>query len=482
MRTLKSIWPGLLILIVYLAVGTLYVMYTPIWQAPDEPAHYNYVRSLAEGQGIPVMQGGDYDQSYLERLTSEGFPPNLPVDDLEYEDHQPPLYYMLGTMVYLIFGPSVRWLRLFSLVLGGVSVTMIFLILREFWPSQPGLTWFGGGVVAFIPQYIAVTASVNNDVLVFALLWLWLWLALRYLRGQISPWTLGGLAGALLLTKTTGYGVLLLAPLIVYLRYRRGGMSLKWAAQQILALLLPALLLGGIWWVRNAIVYGWPDILGLMRHNEVVAGQPETSGFIAQQGFLPFLMRAFWTTFRSFWGQFGWMGVVLDARIYQGLAIFSGLTVYGALLRLYEALDQGMDPRQRDALVVLVASALITVAMFVGYNLTFVQHQGRYLFPALPLFALAVALGWERLMRRRLAVTTAIGLLLILFVLGAVGLISGDPALWPMVMLATVTVSMPLLAFLPDRWYGLVVAGALVGMVALDLWSLFGFIVPMLAG
>ncbi|MGC9348068.1 MAG: DUF2142 domain-containing protein [Anaerolineae bacterium] len=480
MRTLKSIWPGLLILLTYLIVGTLYVMYTPIWQAPDEPAHYNYVRSLAEGRGIPIMEAGDYDQAYLERLTSEGFPPDLPVDDLEYEDHQPPLYYMLGTMVYLTFGPSVRWLRLFSLLLGAVSVTMVFVILREFWPSQPGLTWLGGGLVAFIPQFVAVTASVNNDALVFALLWLWLWLALRYLRGQISPWALGILAGALLLTKTTGYGVLLLAPLIVYLRYRRGSMSPKWATHQLVALLLPALLLGGIWWSRNAVVYGWPDILGLTQHNDVVVGQPETGEWIAQQGFLPFLVDGFRTTFRSFWGQFGWMGVVLDARIYQGLAIFSALTVYGALWRLFEALDRGMDARQRDALIVLSASALITVSMYVGYNLTFVQHQGRYLFPALPLFALADALGWERLMQRRLAVTTALGLLLILTVLGIAGLIVGDPALWLMAMLALATVGLPLLAFLPDQWYGLVIAGVLTGMVALDLWCLFGFIVPML--
>ena len=74
-----------------------------MWQAPDEPAHYNYVRALAEGGGFPVMEPGDYDQTYLSRLTSEGFPPALPVDAVEYEDHQPPLYYLLATPVYWLF-------------------------------------------------------------------------------------------------------------------------------------------------------------------------------------------------------------------------------------------------------------------------------------------------------------------------------------------------------------------------------------------
>ena len=88
---MKANWPAAVILVVYLVVGSLYAAGTPIWQAPDEPAHYNYIRSLAEGEGLPVMESGDYDQAYLSRLTSEAFPPELSVLPLEYEDHQPPL-------------------------------------------------------------------------------------------------------------------------------------------------------------------------------------------------------------------------------------------------------------------------------------------------------------------------------------------------------------------------------------------------------
>ncbi len=478
---MRRSWPAVLILIAYLVVGTLYAVHTPLWQAPDEPAHYNYVRSLATGQGIPVMQVGDYDQAYLSRLTSEGFPPELSIDALEYEDHQPPLYYLLATPMYVIFRGSVRALRLFTLLLGGVGVAMIFLILREFWPEDPNVAWFGGGLVAFIPQYLAVTASVNNDALTLVLFWLWLWLALRYLRGRASTWALGAIAGSLLLTKTTGYGVLPLTLLAVYLRYRRAGMPLKWVVRQLLGLLAPALVLGGLWWARNLSVYGWPDFLGLQRHNAVVAGQPRTAEMIASQGIIPFLRGAAWTTFRSFWGQFGWMGVVLDLRIYQGLLIFSALTVYGAIWRLVEALYRGMGARQRDALVLLGVAALITVAMYLGYNLTFVQHQGRYLFLALPLVALSAALGWKRLLERQLAIATALALLLLTAALGIFGVVTGEPPLWPMMMLAGGTVMLPMLAFLGDRWYPVAGGGFLLGMVGLDLWCLFGFIVPMLS-
>jgi len=473
-------WPAMVILAVFLIVGTLYAVYTPVWQAPDEPAHYNYIRALAEGDGFPVLEPGDYDQAYLSRLTSERFPPELPVDSVKYEGHQPPLYYLLATPVYWLGGGSVVALRLFSLLLGGVGVAMVMAILREFWPERPGIAWLGGGLVAFIPQFVAMMAAINNDALTLALLWLWLWLALRYLRGKTSPWVLGIVLGLLLLTKSTGYGAAVLAVLAIALRARRTGQSLRWSAREVLIILGPALVLGALWWVRNSVIYGWPDVMGLIRHDEVVFGQPRTADWIAREGLFPFLIGAFRTTFRSFWGQFGWMGVVLDARIYLGLGIFSGLLAWGAVWRLATGLRAGLEARQRDGLLLLGASTLITAALFVGYNLTFVQHQGRYLFPALPLFGLAAAAGLEQLLNHKLAVVTALCMLLALIVVGIVGLLAGDLPFWSMALFGVAMVAVPVAAFVPQRWHGLLGGGLLLALAALNVWCLFGFIVPIL--
>ena len=478
-------WPAAAILAIFLVVGTLYAVYTPVWQAPDEPAHYNYIRSLAEGDGFPVLEPGDYDQAYLSRLTSEGFPPELPVDAVQYESHQPPLYYLLATPVYRLFAGEVIPLRLFSLLLGAVGVAMVMAILREFWPERPGLAWLGGGIVAFIPQFVAMMAAINNDALTLALLWLWLWLALRYLRGATSPWVLGSVLGLLLLTKSTGYGAAVLAVLAIALRARRTGQSVRWSAREVLTIFGPALILGALWWTRNIAVYGWPDVMGLIRHDAIVTGQPRTMDWIARDGLFPFLGGALRTTFRSFWGQFGWMGVVLDARIYLGLAIFSGLTVWGAAWRLATSLRTGglrvgLEARQRDGLLLLGASALITAVLFVGYNLTFVQHQGRYLFPALPLVGLAAA-GLDQLLDRKLAVVTALCMLLALIVVGVVGLLAGDLPLWSMALFGAAMIVLPVAAFIPQTWRGLLSVGLLLALTALDVWCLFGFIIPILA-
>ena len=217
-------------------------------------------------------------------------------------------------------------------------------------------------------------------------------------------------------------------------------------------MLLPALVLGALWWGRNVAVYGWPDVMGLIRHDAVVVGQPRTADWIARDGLIPFLAGAAQTTFRSFWGQFGWMGVVLDSRIYRGLAIFTGLIVWGAVWRLAQALRQGLEARQRDTLILLGASAGITVAMFFWYNVTFVQHQGRYLFPALPSPAVAAAEGWNSSPTANSPSVTALCMLIAVVIAGVVGLIGGDLPLWSMAMMGTAAIVLAAAALTPEVW------------------------------
>ena len=102
---------GLLValLLLYGVIGTLFAIRTPAWQAPDEPAHYNYVAQLAQNGCCPVLEMGDWDSPYLEALKSARFAPdllgNLPA--IQYEDHQPPLYYGLLSLVFNLTGGSL---------------------------------------------------------------------------------------------------------------------------------------------------------------------------------------------------------------------------------------------------------------------------------------------------------------------------------------------------------------------------------------
>ena len=422
-----------IIVTVYATIGVLYATLTPTWQVPDEPAHYNYIRALAEGRGFPVLEPGDYDQAYLERLTAERFPPQLSIEPVEYEDHQPPLYYLLATPVYLLFAGAVLPLRLISVVLGALLLLVAFGAARAIFPARPELALMVVAFIAFIPQHVAMTAGVNNDTLAELVVGGTLWALVVYVGGRGDrPWPVGLLLAVALLTKTTAYAVVVVAVVAVLIRWRRERRTCKWAAGQLAWMLVPALLLSAPWFIRNCLTYGWRDPLGLARHNEIVVGQMRTSEYLALYGWASYWERALRFTFQSFWGQFGWMGVVLPARIYQALALLAAFLLVGFIIHLLQK-RQSPSPPVPQSPSLLALFAVLTFLSFVWYNLTFVQHQGRYLFPALIPIGTASALGLSTLAQ-----------------------------------------------VLPRRLRPWAIAALFAGLAALDVYCLFKFIIPFL--
>lgn len=374
----------------FLLLAALYAWLTPAWQNPDEPAHYNYIRQLAENGSLPVLQPGDYDQQYLADIVARNFPPQLSIDALRYEGHQPPLYYLLLAPVYRASAGSPLALRLGSALLGALLVLCAGLAAWEYFQPQLPLALAAAAFVAFIPQHVAMLASVNNDALAELWMMLGFWLLLRSAAAPNTHnyWLLSLVLGLAFITKATVYILLLPVLLLLWLDWRAG----RSTPAASIAKLLPALLLGGPWWARNAAVYGWPDVLGLQRHAAVVVGQPRTADWLAQFGAAQFLRRLLATTFNSFWGQFGWMSAPMSGAIYALLGLLCAAICAALWLGRASAATSKNTLRQRQHML-LLAVAAGTLLAFLYYNLSFVQHQGRYLFPALLPLAIVATHG-----------------------------------------------------------------------------------------
>jgi 4-amino-4-deoxy-L-arabinose transferase-like glycosyltransferase len=477
------------IVLVYLILATLYAVYTPHWQAPDEPAHYNYVKYLGEQYRFPLLKAGDYPAAYLEEIKAARFPPEMSIDPIRYEFHQPPLYYVLAVPVYRLFGGALLPLRLLSVALGALLLLVVCWTVQALIPDRPFLALGATAFVAFLPMHLAMTAAVNNDTLSELLLATILLLSIRYLKLPGS--SLGqreGLQLLILLGITTGLGLLtksavyvavplvLLAIALKHLWLERPSLSGGLKAGIVYA--VPAFLMGLPWWLRNIALYGGVDFLGLDRHDEVVVGQLRTAEFVAGRGFGALLHDFSLTTFHSFWGQFGWMGVLLDTRIYQALAILSALALIGFLIWALDTWrSRAARPRwQWAAGSLLVASGILTLAAYLWYNTQFVQHQGRYLFTALVPLSLAMALGWREALRHQRAWP-----LVAVLLVGAVALrLAGWLPNWPLLMLVTAAVALAVRRFLPRRLDPFVQACPYLLFILLDLASLFLFIVPQL--
>jgi 4-amino-4-deoxy-L-arabinose transferase-like glycosyltransferase len=390
------------ILLAYLALGTAYALQIPAWQAPDEPAHYNYIQFIATEKTLPVLEQGEYNQAYNEEFTRT--PQNtasLSIDPLRYEDYAPPLYYLLAAPIYALTDGWLTAIRLFSVILGGALVVVAYLIGAEAYPDQLVYALGGAAFVAFVPQHLAMLSAVNNDSLAELLIALTVLQALRLFRSPTIPRRklilLGVTLGLGLLTKATFYYTAIpIAFIALILHSRRYALRFT----PYVLVFVPALLIGAGWWLRNLIVYGGFDVLGLARHNAIVVGQPTTAQWLSDYGAGGVLQRFFTTTYRSFWGQFGWMSTPLPDREYLLLGGLSLAALVGWIWWVVERRmkDEGgrmkrifrLTP-QAGLLVLLFA---LTVGGYLYYNVTFVQHQGRYLFPALIPIGLVFAIGW----------------------------------------------------------------------------------------
>ena len=156
------------LLVTYGIVGGLFAVLTPAWQVPDEPAHYNYARQIVERRRCcPVIEVGDWDQTYLDQIKAARFAPDLlgNLDTIQYENHQPPLYYQMVSFLYGWFDGNLVIMRLFSVLLGAGVVWCAYEMSKSLLPDRPGVALGAAAFVAFLPQHVAMLAGVNNDSL-----------------------------------------------------------------------------------------------------------------------------------------------------------------------------------------------------------------------------------------------------------------------------------------------------------------------------
>jgi 4-amino-4-deoxy-L-arabinose transferase-like glycosyltransferase len=528
-----------LILLAYLILGVLFAVYTPRWQAPDEPAHYNYLRYLAENGRFPVLQMGNYPHGYLEEIKSRKFPPELSIDPIRYEYHQPPLYYSLAAPVYLLAKGNLLALRLLSVVFGAGIVLLAYATGRRIYPGWPGLALAAAAFVAFLPQHLASVSQAGNEILaelLFALVLYQLvgWLQTpsgilkghdvslpqsaiknpQYPKGTLSAIVLGFLLGLILITKTTAYIAVPLAFGVLVWGWLHERSTTRHILADLARIALPAALVALPWYVRDVAVYGWPDFLGLQRHGEIVVGQLRLGEYLAQFGAANYLQRLVEFTFKSFWGVFGWQGVFMDSRIYLALAILSALAAGGLVLRVVHphlrwgrcpppapavgqvssignpksAIPTGHDVR--NSLWLLAATILLTLLVYAGYNLEFVQHQGRYLFTALIPIAIFFSLGWDEAVQPRSSLLLALGLVLLGFGLLAWGVTLG-PGLpkWPLALILAFAFGMAAISSIRNTQRvpcpkstirSALFAFPYLLLPLLSLYALFGAILPQL--
>jgi hypothetical protein len=295
-------------------------------------------------------------------------------------------------------------------------------------------------VVAFIPQFLFVTASVSNDNAMTFLGSLALYMLLRLLREETSGvvsgltsmrrWAvLGIVEGLALLSKLSALALLVLTAIAILLvAWHRRSPRTAWRAG--LAVAVPAIAIAGWWYARNVVLYGEPT--GLTAMWEVVGRRDDFGQDLGGE---------FRALRYSFWGLFGWFSIAMPAPIYRVLDVLTALALAGLVVSTIRWLSAGgwrgawsavryREPGWGAAYRPLAYGLLglwlgaVTIALVRWTSLT-LGTQGRLIFPALVAFATLYVAGLRTwfLPRARDAAVAVIGL-------GLLALSGAVPWLW----------------------------------------------------
>ncbi len=412
-----SIW---LILAIYLILAVAYSLASPIFETPDEIHHVYFVKYLAETHTLPVL--GTETAAGEQALYGQ-------------EGGQPPLYYAIGAAIIsgvdtegpppernphasmgnplqpgnknlIIHSPDEAWpwhglplavhlLRFFSILLGAGTLFFVWEIAEGLFPRQEPLALAATAFVAFLPQFLFISAAVSNDNLIIFLsafiLWLILWLFGPDFR-QTPAWAeallLGMFLGFAALSKLSG----------LYLWMIAGGVYLvhtlihrDWQEMLPSALLtgLAAVAIAFPWYWRNWQLYG--DPAALTPFLAIVGARPT-----------PIHPRTEFQGLRiSLLGLFGWFNIPLPRPIYQAWDAFLVISLLGFLQGVWRRRFH-LRPLRRYAFLITLALWLgvILIALIRWISLT-PGTQGRLLFPAIASLGILLMLGWREWLPNR---------------------------------------------------------------------------------
>lgn len=399
------------VLLYFATAASLFATTVPVFEAPDEPFHLDYVNHLLANREIP----NQLDES--RRVFREG--------------HQPPLYYALAALVtlpirggetvgvelernpeHVLGGGTSRGvpyyahtpagpfrearsrfafysLRALGVGLGLLNLLLVLRVASRFLPTES--RWFAAALVATLPQFLFISASVNNDNLSNLVSTAVILAALQVLaqpERMRNALILGSLLGLGLCVKKTDMALIPpVALLFMWLIVRDPelrGRVLRNAAAAGAALIA----VGGWVLLRNLVLYG--DPLG-------TAMERATLHFIVndQSLFSPYFRGIFWSaTLGSFVGIFGWMQVPLP---FAALAFWWALMGGGIVAATLFAWN---TPALRAPVALGIGFWVSCFAGVVYYNTTFPEPQGRFLFPVIAVTASLIALGVVGTVRR----------------------------------------------------------------------------------
>lgn len=427
----KDYLPLVVILGVFAVLSLIYTWATPPLEASDELWHFGMINTIADTGELPVQHPG-VKTVY------------------EQEGSQPPLYYLISAILVkgidrsdfdLVRQPNphavagvpgnvgnknlvlhdsahpplertvlaVYVTRLFSIILGCVTVGSIYMAARVFGFGQPALPILAASLTAFNPMFLFITASVNNDNLVTALNSLIIWQMIVLIRRSSfstrQTFFIAVLVALASLSKLSGLVLLPFALLSggwVFLRPRISGFfggqvdsrQLDWQGFISFVVIICGVwvLAAGWWYVRNIMLYH--ELFGTSMMVAVAGSR--IGGFGLQT-----LLDEFQGFRFAYWALFGAVNIMTYRWFYDLIDVASVLMILGLVTAIFVGVRSWLKSKtlykeQIDWGIIGIGLALIIMAgtiSLIAWTAQTYASQGRLLFPFNAAISILGAIG-----------------------------------------------------------------------------------------
>lgn len=403
----------------YLCLAVGYQVSIPMFEAPDEPSHVEYV-GFVHANARPPAFGND---------------PEVPGEGM-----QAPAYYLLSAPLFgkVVADPvafmaelhranreiyrydadgarlnreirpvsrrlfrkgtrriwpnarldSVRAIRAPNLAFGLATLLLCFSAVRRA-AGDVRLATIASAILTLNPQFLFVSGYVNNDVAAAAV-GAAAFCALAFSLSGAGPrrvhyvW-LGAIAGIGILVKTSSLTVSATACLVLFaadprpLRRRVSDAAL--AGALVISLASPYF----AWNLENRGDWlGMTAVWDSATHLSNLHVKPDRIWRT--------LLANYPKTFQSYWGLFGWMTVQMPTAVY---AILAGSTLF-CVVRFARSVRENWVARgrlQNWVLLYLLAASVAMIGAHVWLNTSVASLQGRHLFPAIAQISTILAVG-----------------------------------------------------------------------------------------
>lgn len=396
----------------FVLLALVYAAVTPPFEAPDEGSHFLYTHNLLETGQLPRLE----DRATVFASKS-------------VQRHHPPLYYVVGAALiagtdradvdaYLQFNPyatigqsqvnnqnvflhplrtdgdtarAIWLLRLYSIALATGTLWCIYrAVTLAYERASTGL--LAMALVAVMPSFIFISASINNDNLVTLCFAAGVWWLLRMWRRETvtrrDAVLLGVILSAAALSKISGLMLVGIAYPTLIVAWWAGRLSRQELVRALGISLALLALLAGWWYARNWSLYGDPLAL---EATDRIWGRGEVTWTPTM------ISREARGTWESLWMVLGNLNIHGPRWLYTYIAVICVIGAAGALWSMVR------QPRQRLPSLFLSVVWLFVVGALIMATRQINVSQGRILFPGLAALAGLLVNGWLAWGGRRLA-------------------------------------------------------------------------------